>query len=112
MADARYGGYLSADFELLGGVVDGMDVEDLSQEELATFLDARMMARNAAVNSPSPQPTCTMRPPLTPVVSRIRLAEGRSATAPAAAMVASTHAKHAAGMIWCRLISVRLLQGR
>jgi hypothetical protein len=50
MADARYGGYLSADFELLGGVVDGMDIEDLSQDELATFLDARMMARNAAVN--------------------------------------------------------------
>jgi len=50
MADARYGGYQAADFELLGGVVDGMDIEDLSQEQLADFLDARIAARNAAVN--------------------------------------------------------------
>lgn len=50
MADQTYGGYLSADMELLGGTVDGMDIEDLSQDELATFLDMRMTARNNAVN--------------------------------------------------------------
>jgi hypothetical protein len=50
MADARYGGYLAADMELLGGTVDGMDVEKLSQEQLADHLDQRTMARNQAIN--------------------------------------------------------------
>jgi hypothetical protein len=50
MADSRFGGYLSADYELLGGTVDGMDVEKLSQADLATFLDARITARNGAIN--------------------------------------------------------------
>lgn len=50
MADSTFGGYIAADYELLGGTVDGMDVEDLSREELVEFMDARMAARNAAVN--------------------------------------------------------------
>lgn len=50
MADLTYGLSLSADYELLGGTVDGMDVEKLSRAELAEFMDAATEAQNRAVN--------------------------------------------------------------
>ena len=48
MADATYGIHLSPD--LLGGTVQGMDIEKLSKERIREMLDARQAARNAAVD--------------------------------------------------------------
>ena len=48
MADTSYGIHLSPD--LLGGTVQGMDVEKLSRERIREMIDARQEARNAAVD--------------------------------------------------------------
>jgi len=48
MADTSYGIHLSPD--LLGGTVQGMDIEKLSRERIREMLDARQAARNAAVD--------------------------------------------------------------
>jgi hypothetical protein len=48
MADTSYGIHLSPD--LLGGTVQGMDIEKLSRERIREMIDARQEARNAATD--------------------------------------------------------------
>ncbi len=50
MADQTYGLGIAADLELLGGTVEGMDVEKLSQEQILDHINKRTEARNRAIN--------------------------------------------------------------
>lgn len=50
MADTSFGLSMAADFDLLGGTVDGMDIDKMSKEDFSEFMDAATMALNGAVN--------------------------------------------------------------